>query len=220
LVGFARLHMRTSQITNGPELLKPESVAEMQRSQVDLSFLGTPSTGRGLGWAIYGGDGEVAIGHDGATIGQYAYLRVVPSRGLAIALLANGGDSAALANELLTELLRARAGVTIRQAPMPSGKAAPSPSQYEGRYESGLVSIRVVADNDGRLWAETTPLGIAAIGGQQERYELVHVDDHRFVRLGKRPQDRQAHAFVGHDNGAGWRYLHTGRAHRRADDAG
>jgi len=217
LLGFARTHL-CPQNDSARSLLSPESVAAMQVSQADLSFLGMPIAGRGLGWAIYASEGEPTIGHDGATIGQYAYLRLVPSRGLAIALLTNGGDAAALANELLPHLLRTRAGVGIRQSPMPCGHPAPSPSQYEGRYESGLVSIHVDADRDGRLWAEATPLGVAAIGGEQERYELKYVDGHRFVRVDGRSNSRLVHAFVDRDTADGWRYLHTGRAHRRRDD--
>ncbi|MFF4855040.1 serine hydrolase domain-containing protein [Streptomyces rubiginosohelvolus] len=47
----------------------------------------------GAGWTLYDWDGVQGFGHDGASIGQYGYLRVVPSAGVAVVLLTNGGGS-------------------------------------------------------------------------------------------------------------------------------
>ena len=62
------------------------------------------------------------IGHDGGTIGQAAFLRVVPDAGVAIALLTNGGNPIALFRELFGELLREIAGIE-----MPADAVPPEP---------------------------------------------------------------------------------------------
>ena len=47
----------------------------------------------GLGWIRFGWDGRRLIGHDGNTLGQAAFLRVLPDEGLAVTLLTNGGNT-------------------------------------------------------------------------------------------------------------------------------
>jgi len=45
--------------------------------------------GWGLGWMIFDWGGQKVVGHDGSTAGTKSYLRVVPDKGLAIAILVN-----------------------------------------------------------------------------------------------------------------------------------
>ena len=48
------------------------------------------------------------IGHDGAATGQYAYLRVIPEQGVAIALLTNGGGARPLSSAILREMKKGK----------------------------------------------------------------------------------------------------------------
>ncbi|MFC7587894.1 serine hydrolase domain-containing protein [Nonomuraea antimicrobica] len=74
---FARMHLE-----GGMQVLSPQAVAEMQRREVDVPDKWTVSAdGWGLGWTLYDWNGIAGYGHDGAAIGQYAYLRVVPHAG-------------------------------------------------------------------------------------------------------------------------------------------
>ena len=99
VVGFAALHLDGGgAAATAPER---ESVRAMQEPQVVV-----PSGGRalsrhwGLGWSIFDWNGRTVLGHDGGTIGQSAFLRVVPDAGVAVALLTNGGNPIALFREL------------------------------------------------------------------------------------------------------------------------
>ncbi|WP_030472837.1 serine hydrolase domain-containing protein [Lentzea aerocolonigenes] len=87
-------------------VLKPETVALMQERQVDVPDKWTVSAdGWGLGWTLYDFTGTPGIGHDGAATGQYTYLRVIPEKGIAIALLTNGGGARPLSSAILRSLL-------------------------------------------------------------------------------------------------------------------
>src|SRR5205085_1880311 len=66
----------------------------------------------GLGWSLSRWDGHLCLGHDGNTDGQRSMLRALPEKGLAIALLTNGGAGVDLAHEALDELLVKAAGLT------------------------------------------------------------------------------------------------------------
>ncbi|MFJ5045213.1 serine hydrolase [Streptomyces sp. NPDC088719] len=81
--------------------------------------------GWGLGWTLYDWDGVRGYGHDGASIGQYGYLRVVPSAGVAIVLLTNGGGAREVYAALYRELLAELAEVTM---PEPFGPPAEPPA--------------------------------------------------------------------------------------------
>ncbi len=59
-------------------------------------------------------DGGPVYGHDGGTIGQSAFFRLVPDKGVAVALLTNGGNTAALYDELVGHILRETAGIECR----------------------------------------------------------------------------------------------------------
>ena len=65
----------------------------MAEKHADLPDTRTLGDSWGLGWIRYGWDGERLIGHDGNTIGQSAFLSVLPSHGLAVSLLTNGGSA-------------------------------------------------------------------------------------------------------------------------------
>ena len=65
----------------------------------------------GLGWIRFGWDGQRLIGHDGNTIGQAAFLRILPEQGLAVTLLTNGGNTRDLYEDLYREIFAELAGV-------------------------------------------------------------------------------------------------------------
>ena len=92
VVRLARMHLDGGTAPDGTRVLGADAVAAMQRREIDVPDKWTVSAdGWGLGWTLYDWDGVPGYGHDGAAIGQYAYLRVVPAAGVAVALLTNGG---------------------------------------------------------------------------------------------------------------------------------
>ncbi|WP_336216292.1 serine hydrolase domain-containing protein [Nonomuraea sp. LPB2021202275-12-8] len=146
LARFAQMHL-----DGGRGVLSPASVAAMQRREVDSPDKWTVSAdGWGLGWTLYDWDGVSGYGHDGAAIGQYAYLRVVPHAGVVVALLTNGGGARQLYAELYRELLAELAGVRMPDA---FGPAAEPPvvdmTRLLGEYKREGVVVTVAQDADG-----------------------------------------------------------------------
>lgn len=93
LLAFGRVHL-----DGGAAVLSAASVAAMQTEQVLMDDPFTLGRAWGLGWIL-----PVAsvIGHDGATLGQYAFYRVHPESGTAMALLTNGPGARAVSEALM-----------------------------------------------------------------------------------------------------------------------
>lgn len=157
---FAGLHLDGGLAADGTRVLSARAVAAMQRRESDVPDKWTVSAdGWGLGWTLYDWDGIAGYGHDGAAIGQYSYLRVVPHAGLALVLMTNGGSARLLYADLFRELLAELAGVTM---PAPFGLPAQPPAvdlaPLLGTYRREGVVITV---------------GRRADGGAHMRYEFV-----------------------------------------------
>jgi CubicO group peptidase (beta-lactamase class C family) len=219
LLAFARMHLDDGRAADGTQVLAPGTAGRMQAAQVELPDLGHFGDSWGLGFERFDTPGGLVVGHDGATIGQYAYLRLVPDAGVAVALLTNGGDAAALHDHLVGHVLGELTDVRLPTPPTPPADppridAAP----YVGTYSCDLSDLVVTQDDDGRIWLDETPKGIAVeFGDTPSRSELVHYRDDTLIAV--RP-DRGMHrlrAFLGAETGRA-AYLHTGRAVARAAD--
>ena len=77
----------------------------------------------GLAFMLFDWDHVRVVGHDGATTGQNAYLRIVPGRGTAVALLTNGGFPAELFHALFGEIFTRVARHPAHAAPQRSRSA-------------------------------------------------------------------------------------------------
>ena len=219
LLAFARMHLDDGRAADGTPVLATGTAARMRAREAVLPELGHFGDSWGLGFERFDtGDGLV-VGHDGATIGQYAFLRMVPDAGVAVALLTNGGDAAALfadvGGHVLSELANRRLPVLPTPAADPRRVDA---TAYVGTYSCDVADLRVSQDDDGRIWLDETPKGIAVeFGDTPSRSELVHYRDDTLIAV--RP-DRGMHrlrAFLGAETGRA-SYLHTGRAVARAAD--
>src|SRR4051794_20899738 len=105
LVAFARMHLEDGRAADGAQVLAPGTAARMHDREVDLPELGLMGTSWGLGFERFDTPAGTVIGHDGSTIGQAAFLRMVPEAGLAVALLTNGGDSMTLYRDVIGHIL-------------------------------------------------------------------------------------------------------------------
>ena len=115
----------------------------------------------GLGWSLNEWSGKQVLGHDGGTIGQSAFLRVVPEAGVAVALLTNGGHPIALFRELCGPLLAEAAGVELPAEVVPLAEQPNvDPARYVGTYARAGASIEVVVRDGGFVAVQTvTGLG-------------------------------------------------------------
>jgi CubicO group peptidase (beta-lactamase class C family) len=214
LARFGRMFLRGGRAENGESVLSRAAVEAMQEGQVSCPDLGRSPTSRGLGWGIYELPTGLVLGHDGGTVGQFAYLRVVPGRDVVVALTANGGDATSLRRSVVDVALHELAGVPLEPPAVPA--AGPwSLEHHVGTYVSGLFTMTARADDAERLWLEVAPRPVLGeMGVVTETFELRPLGAGVFARADDM-HDR--FAFVGHDDTGRSRFLHTGRAHVRVD---
>ncbi|GAA1163356.1 beta-lactamase family protein [Microbacterium oxydans] len=219
LVTYARMHLDGGVAANGTRVLSEQSVLAMQERQVDLPELGLMGDAWGLGWEIFDWDGGPVIGHDGGTIGQNAFLRMVPGAGVAVAVLTNGGRTVDAYHAITSKVLAALAGVTVPELPsIPDSPVAIDLERILGTYSSSVSDSTVRVDDDGRIWLERTMKGIfAELGPAPEPVELIGWAGDTLLPREAQNGMRMPHAFVGDDGSGRALYLHTGRADRRVD---
>lgn len=208
LLGFVAMHL-----ADGAGVLGPGTTAAMWQPQVRLPRLSTMADSWGLGWELAEHDGHAVVGHDGGTIGQAAFLRVVPDHGTAIALLTNGGDVFGIFDDVLAHLLKELTGITLPGRPVP--RAEPEvidPAPYLGRYNDTIYDITVSQDAGGAVWLDRVPKDvIAEIGERPLRIRLVHFEGDSLISAEPIRGIHPVFAFIGRDETGLAKYVHYGR---------
>ncbi|MEV6609412.1 serine hydrolase domain-containing protein [Kutzneria sp. NPDC051319] len=149
---FARLHL-----DGGGELLTTSSLEQMQAEQVRVDAKYSLAETWGLGWQRFVWDGQRLIGHDGSTIGQQSHLVLLPSQGLAVALLTNR-RTPHLYEDLYREIF-ASVGVEMARQPVPPvTPLGLLPTDYVGVYERAGQRIEVLLSS-GKPILRVTTLG-------------------------------------------------------------
>lgn len=183
LVAFAKMHLDSGRSHDGTQVLSASAVAAMQQPEVRVPEGPTFGSAWGLGWSLYDWGGRRLLGHDGSTLGQASYLRVVPDARVAVALLTNGGHTDDLYRELFGTLLRELCGLAMPPAPEPSDPPATvDPAPYAGTYECNGRRIELTAQ-DGRLAGRIIATGAIAeaMGELVEEVSLTPVNDSVFA---------------------------------------
>ncbi|HEY9336300.1 MAG TPA: serine hydrolase domain-containing protein [Kribbella sp.] len=218
LLTFAKLHLDDGKAADGMQVLAPGTAGRMHEQQVDLPDLGLMGTSWGLGFERFETPDGLVIGHDGGTIGQSAFLRIIPESGVAVALLTNGGDAISLYRDVVGHVLEQLGGVQLPALPEPPAAAERiDAGRYVGTYEADVVEMTVSQDADGRIWLEQRPKGVfAELGEQVERKELVPYREGSLIPVEADRGMHLPHVFVGDDGHGHALYLHVGRAVRRA----
>ncbi|MDP2773208.1 MAG: serine hydrolase domain-containing protein [Nocardioides sp.] len=218
LLTFAKMHLDGGVAADGTRILEAETAAAMQVPQVKLPDLGLMGSHWGLGWELFETPDGMMIGHDGGTIGQSAFLRVLPEQGVAVALLTNGGDVISIYRELVSHVLEELSGVTLPALPTPPADPQPiDAARFVGTYSAEVFDIAISQEPDGRIWMDLTPSGIAEeMGEKPERKELVHYAGDSLIPLEADRGMHMPHAFLGDEGDGHALYLHVGRAVRRA----
>jgi hypothetical protein len=132
--------------------LTDPSLAWLREPVAEVPDEGRPVR-RATGWIRYDWDGREVFGHDGDTIGQFAYLRVVPDRRVAVALLTNS-YSVPLYQDLFTELLAELADVTVPRFTVPTPPPTVDISPWVGTYRNHTREA-IVESRDGHPHATT-----------------------------------------------------------------
>lgn len=218
LLKFAAMHLDDGRAADGTAVLAPGTAARMHAKEVELPYLGVMGDSWGLGFERFDTPHGEIIGHDGSTIGQNAFMRMVPEAGLVVVLLTNGGDTLSLYHEVVGHVVAELSDSEL--PPLPKPPASPDAidaSRYVGTYASQVADIEISQDEDGRIWLDQRPKGLfEELGEQPERRELVHFRGDSLINVEPQHGIHIPHAFVGDDGDGHALYLHIGRAVRRA----
>lgn len=225
LLTFTRMHLDDGRAPDGRQLLSPASVKQMQEAQIEVPDRYTLGDRWGLGWILFDWDGHPGYGHDGATLGQNAYLRVLPEQRLAVALLVNGGAGARVFKTLLTEIFEAEAGIVVPALPaLPETPPEVDLSRYEGRFQRLNVSLDLAVNEVGDgLTATITMSGpLAAMMPEDQRVrdiQLKPVDAALFLAIDDDSPEPTPAVFFDFEGGRPLR-LHFGARAMTRTDAG
>lgn len=209
LLTFARMHLDRGKGADGTRILKSSSVSAMQRRQIRLpKHMRNGIHAWGLGWCLMNWQGQKLYGHDGATMGQFAFLRVLPEDNIAVALLTNGGDAQGLYRHLYDSIFGKLARVSDPQLPAPLTNQ-PDPGRYIGHYENILNRIEI-GQHQGRATIQSVhkDSGVPAF---PERTPITFVDQHTArPDTGQDVFDRQPIHFSDYDPTGKATFLKTG----------
>ncbi|MHB1593267.1 MAG: serine hydrolase [Streptosporangiaceae bacterium] len=210
VLAFARLHLTGGLAPDGTRLLSQASADAMAARQADLPTPHGLGDSWGLGWSRFGWDSRRLIGHDGDTIGQSAFLRILPEEGLAVVLLTNGGAVRDLYEDLFAEIFAELAGVAMpRPLTPPATPAAADIGEHAGRYERAGTLIEVLAGGDGaRLRTTVTGPLADLLPDPVTDYPLVPVE--RDLYAVREPGSRFWSPVAFYRLPTGERYVHLG----------
>lgn len=210
VLSFARLHLTGGRTSDGSQLLSSESAAAMAAHQADVPDKHTLGDSWGLGWIRYGWSGHRLIGHDGNTIGQAAFLRLLPDQGLAVALLTNGGNARDLYEELYREIFAEVAGVAMPASLTPPAEpVSVDITRWLGTYERASTRMEVLPGADGpRLRTTITGPLAALLPDPVEEHPLVAVAEDLFAV--RSPEIETWMPVTFYSLPTGERYLHCG----------
>ena len=219
LLAFAAMHLNDGKAADGTQVLSAASATAMRDKQVTVPPLGLMGTHWGLGFELFDFPTGFVFGHDGGTVGQSAFLRIVPGQNIAIALLTNGGNPIAVYFEVYRHLLKVLADIDLPDNPVPP----PDPeridaAKYLGTYANSMSKTEIAQDDDGRIWMTQTPLGeLAELIGEVEKTELVHLENDTLIAATPKYGIYLPQVFIGDDGSGRSLYIHSGRAIRRAE---
>jgi hypothetical protein len=210
VLDFARLHLTGGLAPDGTRLLSESAVAEMASMQADLPDKYSLGDSWGLGWIRYTWDGRPLVGHDGNTLGQAAFLRLLPEQGLAVTLLTNGGNTRDLYQDLYQEIFAELAGVAMPEpiAP-PATPVSVDIAPHVGRYERASTTMEVLAGADGpRLRTTITGPLAELIPDPVDEFPLVPLSPDLYVVRPEGTETWMAVTFYALPTGE--RYVHFG----------
>lgn len=167
LIRFVSMHQALGKTESGESILSERSVLQMQEGQVDIPFASWRGiTHWGLGWCLQLEEGMNIVSHDGATYGQFAFLRFLPEHNLTIALLTNSA-SAPLYRQLESDLYEALLGVSQEPVPATNYASTIDDDLYLGRYDNIYNSVVVRRDEQGRLVRQRILKSTGEVDGEE-----------------------------------------------------
>ncbi|HSE47215.1 MAG TPA: serine hydrolase domain-containing protein [Gemmatimonadales bacterium] len=212
LLTFGWLHLDGGVAGNGSRLLSEESVSAMQGRHAALPGVGDIKHW-GLGWMHFDWGPEAVIGHDGGTVGQSSFLRLVPRRRFGVALLTNGGNTQALYRKVVGETFTRVAHIEMPPLPAAGDGAEIDLTRFEGTYEKLSARLEIRQD-EGQLVATATQLGFITSPPQVQ--DLAPIDSTNLLGTARGTRFQGVLTFLGPRDEGGFDYVRAGsRLHRR-----
>ena len=215
---MAHVILDQGRAPDGTNVLSPAAVREMTTSRVPVPDPYPFGPWWGLGLTVSDWGGETVYAHDGSTIGHNARLRMLPDRGLAVALLTNGVPRDAFYRGTFNVLLAELGAPTVPSLPEPDPSIRLDPRWYVGDFQRPGVRYEVRAADGGLALTFVGDPWQARMAGQPERttYRLLPVSETHFLMRSDDPhEDDQTAAIYDFRDGPA-RYLHTNcRVHPR-----
>ncbi|MCP2249125.1 serine hydrolase domain-containing protein [Lentzea aerocolonigenes] len=195
LLAFVRMHLDTTEF---------DAMRETQVVLPDLGYGGR----QGLGWMLHEYDGGITgLGHTGQTPGFQSSLRVVPERGLAIAVLTNGGAPAPVMRAVHEKVLGELANISLPTRPEPP--AVPVPVDVEkvaGVYRAVRADVHVTATEHGTVQVRAVP-----DAGEDVVEEYTGFRDDALIAVEKEGGHHSVVVLCGRDEQDRVKWLHYGR---------
>jgi CubicO group peptidase (beta-lactamase class C family) len=202
---FVKMHIDMGRASDGSTMVSEAGIKAMRTPTLPL--LGYENSHIGLGWLVADWGGELSLFHTGGTIGQLAFVCVLPDRPFAVCLLTNSDTGGQLWQELGSWVFKTLAGIEMPKVPKPpavppSIDLAPYAAVYERLTQRFDVEakgdhLRVTITTSGHLGADST-LDV----------EFWPIDESRFYA--KVGDAESIMTFVEPDGGGRPRYLHYG----------
>lgn len=153
LVSFALMHLNDGVSREGTRVISAASARAMREPQ---NALPPRHVARqfGLGWMLFDWGGHPLFGHDGLSIFQRSFLRILPEKRVVVALLTNGGDGNGLFRAFATAAF-GEAGVAMPAIPEADASVRVDTSRYVGTY-GRRSTINTIAESGGGLTMTST----------------------------------------------------------------
>lgn len=164
LLSFGGAFVRGGSTRDGARLVSQDTVDLMARPHWTLDpAASTMAPQWGLGWMLDDWDGHRVFWHGGTTIGNNAWLQVLPDDGLVFVTFCNGGVAPYAAAELYEAFAAQFAGTAPTPLPRPTGTAADTvvPEEWLGTYSDASTSLEVERAEGGGFQATVTSSGLA-----------------------------------------------------------
>ena len=162
LLTFASMFLAGGSAPSGRRLLTEKSVAAMATPRWTLNpTVGNAITPQwGVGWMLNEWDGHKVYFHPGTTIGNRAWLHVLPDDGLAFVVFVNGGAGGHAAYDIYSAFAEHFAGLRPPAGPKPTGSqdqaALTVEERWLGTYSDHSTSLEVLRTEDGTYAVRVT----------------------------------------------------------------
>jgi CubicO group peptidase (beta-lactamase class C family) len=216
---MAHVFLAGGQARNGARIVSAESIRQMMRPEIAIPDPYSFGHAYGLGLMLFDWHDEPVYGHDGNTIGQGAYLRILPESQIAVCMLTNGSLRDSFYKQVFNAILTALGTVTIADLPEPDWALELDLPRYEGHYERPGGNRYTVSIDGDHLFVTThlDPTQAAILRRLTALTRpLLPLSDTHFLMPSDDPlEDMQTMAIYDFEDGKA-RYLHHGlRAHPR-----